>query len=402
MSDSSQAGTATTKGSPPAVSRRIATMPRSAIREIMALAADREDVIHLELGEPDSLTPETIIEEAFAATRAGATRYTPNAGTAKLRELVAARAGRRQGREIRPAEVVVTTGAIGALFTAIALAADAGDEVLVPDPGWPNYVSICHLLGVRAVRYRLEPEAGFLPDPAALAALVTPRTRAIVINSPANPNGTVFPAETMAALGALATERGLFLISDEVYEDLVFEGRHEPAGAHAPIDRVLTVSGVSKSFAMTGWRIGWLIVPSELADAAASLQEPVTSCPAAPSQAAAIAALSAPEDVVAELRDTYRRRRDILLDVLGGTDLLAQVPDGAFYALVDIRSSGLGSVAFARRLLEETGVATVPGETFGPSCDGYVRIAFTTTDAELRRGLMLLRDNLLSRLSTAE
>ena len=377
-----------------AMAMRAASMPRSAIREIMALAAGRKDVIHLEVGEPDFGTPPAIVEAAFEKVRAGATRYTPNAGVMPLRELIARRASARAGVAIAPEQVIVTTGAIGALFTAVFLLADPGDEVLIPDPGWPNYDSICHLAGAKGVRYVMRAENGFVPDPDELARLVTPATKAIMLNSPGNPTGAVFPRAQMQAIGRLARERGICLISDEIYEDILFSGEHVSAASITPSEQVMIVSGLSKTYAMTGWRLGYLVVPAEMASHAAGLQEPITSCPSAPSQMAAIAALEGPQDMIGEFRDIFRRRCDILTEIFSGTNLLPAVPQGAFYALVDISGTGQGSLAFAKEFLAKQSVAVVPGITFGPSCDRYVRVAFTIADEALRDGLVRLRDHL--------
>lgn len=373
-------------------SRRVGGMPRSAIREIMALAAGRPEVIHLEVGEPDFGTPPAIIEAAFSAVRAGATRYTPNAGVPRLRALVAERTAQRAGVPVAADQVVVTTGAIGALFTALNVLMDPGDEVLIPDPGWPNYESIVHLAGGRPVRYGLPAAAGFRPDFASLDALIGPRTKAIVINSPGNPTGAVFDRAIMSGFADLAVRHGIYLVSDEIYEDIAFGTEPVSALSVAPPDRTLLISGVSKTYAMTGWRLGWLVAPRELAALSAGLQEPVTSCPSAPSQAAAIAALEGPQDEAAHFCDVFRRRRDLLLDVFGGTGLLPAAPEGAFYALVDISGTGKDSVAFAKEFLLSAGVATVPGITFGLSTDRMVRVAFTIEDGRLRTGLERLRD----------
>src|SRR3954468_18720912 len=199
-------------------SARARSMPRSAIREIMALAAEQTDVIHLEVGEPDAATPGHIIEGAFAAARAGWTKYSPNSGLPALRQLIAARSSKRWGLEVASNQVVVTTGAIGALYTAIVTVVDAGDEILIPDPGWPNYEHIARLVGATAVRYQLSPQNAFLPDPDDIASKVTDRTKAILINTPGNPTGAVFPHAVMARLADIARSRGLYLISDEIYE----------------------------------------------------------------------------------------------------------------------------------------------------------------------------------------
>ncbi|MCO5092148.1 aminotransferase class I/II-fold pyridoxal phosphate-dependent enzyme [Bosea sp. (in: a-proteobacteria)] len=376
--------------------RRASSMPRSAIREIMAMAAGRPDVIHLEVGEPDFGTPGDITERAFEAVRAGATRYTPNAGMPRLRELVAGRVAARTGAAVTAAEIVITTGAIGALFTALNVVVDAGDEVLVPDPGWPNYESILHLAGATPLRYTMRPDNAFLPDLDEVERLIGPRTKAILLNSPGNPSGAVFPQAVMERFGTIARRHGVYLISDEIYEDIVFEGEPVSALSVAPADRVLLISGVSKSYAMTGWRLGWMVAPAQLAALGAGLQEPVTSCPAAPSQAAAMAALAGPQDEVFRFRDIFKRRRDIVEEVFRGTGLLPFVPRGAFYALIDIGRSGRDSLSFAKDLLIRDNVATVPGITFGPSCENFVRVAFTTEDRKLRTGLERLRDRLLA------
>ncbi len=373
---------------------RALTMPRSAIREIMALAAGRNDVIHLEIGEPDFSTPDHIVTGAYEAARAGFTKYSPNPGLASLRTLIADHVSSRTGTTVSPDRVVVTTGAVGGLFSALMTVTDAGDEVLVPDPGWPNYESIVHLAGAKPVRFELTAESGFVPDIALVESLITERTKAIMINSPGNPTGVVLPGDIMKSIGDLAKRHGLFVVSDEVYEDIVFEGDHISAVHYVPDDRLFLVSGASKTFAMTGWRLGYVVCPTDLAAMAASLQEPVTSCPSSVSQKAYEVALSGPQDCVAQFRKIYRRRRDILLDVLGNTGMLPVVPAGAFYALVDItgRHATEGSLAFAKRLLQERNVAVVPGITFGPSCDHYVRVAFTTADDALTEGLTILRD----------
>jgi aspartate/methionine/tyrosine aminotransferase len=354
---------------PRELSRRADAMPRSAIREIMALAASRPEVVHLEVGEPDFATPEHITTAAFMAVRAGATKYTGNAGR------------------------FVTVGAIGALYTALMSILDAGDEVLIPDPGWPNYEAIAVLAGARAVRYPLSAKAEFLPDPDDIARRIGPRTKAVLLNSPGNPTGAVFPAETAAAIGALAERTGIHIVSDEIYEDIVFDGcRHVSFLDYAPADRVFIVGGASKSYAMTGWRLGWLIAPPAAAPLAVKLQEPIVSCAPTPSQIAAEAALVGTQSVVEEGRRLFERRRNLFLDVLGETGAIAARPRGAFYGLVDIPRNSENALAFAKRLLIERGVAVVPGDTFGATTARMVRLAFTTDDVSLRKGLEHLRE----------
>jgi len=369
-------------------------MPHSAIREIMMLAAGRSGVIHLELGEPDASTPDHIIDGAFAAARAGWTKYTPNAGLPTLRKMIAARLAKAWSQKVSEDYVVITTGAIGALYSALFSIVDVGDEVLVPDPGWPNYEAIVHLAGGKPVRFAQLPGQRFLPDPTEIERLVTPRTKAIMINTPGNPSGAVFPRSLIAAIARIAESTGLYVISDEIYEDIVFEGEHVSAGGLCPADRVFVVSGFSKSYAMTGWRLGWLVCPPGLASVAASLQEPTTSCASTIAQKAGETALVGDQRCVAEFRDMFKRRRDIVVDVFGNTGLLPFVPEGAFYALIDIGRTGRKSLAFAKEFLVAHNVAVVPGITFGPLCDSYVRVAFTIADEELREGLIRLRSHI--------
>jgi len=375
-----------------AVSQRAGSMPRSAIREIMALAAGRSDVIHLEVGEPDFSTPAHITEGAFEAARQGWTKYTSNLGVPSLRALVADRIASRTGNTIDSDRIAITVGAVGSLFTALGIIADAGDEVLVPDPGWPPYSGMCHILGVRASNYNLRRETGYLPDFDEIRRLVGPATKAIILNTPGNPTGVVFNREIMDGFSSIADEHGLFLISDEIYEDIVFDGEPASCAGLGLDDRVFVVTGVSKSYAMTGWRIGFLLCPPGTSHLAAAIQEPTVSCAPAISQKAAEAALAGPQDCVSVGREIFRRRRDIVTQILGQAGLLATTPQGAFYALVRIGDRHSGSTDFAKSLLRERGVATVPGVTFGSSSDDLVRIAFTTSDEDLRRGVEKLRD----------
>ncbi|HEY1850980.1 MAG TPA: pyridoxal phosphate-dependent aminotransferase [Candidatus Binataceae bacterium] len=357
----------------------------------MALAAGRSDVIHLEVGEPDFSTPTHIIDAAFAAARSGWTKYSSNAGLPALRQQVAERANISGAQPLTANDVVITTGAIGALYSSLMAVIDPGDEVLIPDPGWPNYEAIVHLAGGIAVRYMQPASRNFLPDPAEIAHLITPLTKALLINTPGNPSGVVFPASLIAELGDIVRGTGIYLVSDEIYEDIVFESKHVSVAVHAPRDRVFIVSGFSKTYAMTGWRLGWLICPPGLSSVVAGLQEPVTSCASTIAQKAGEAALAGDQASVSAMREIFKRRRDVVVDVFGNTGLLPATPEGAFYALIDINSTGRGSLEFAKGLLIAHNTAVVPGITFGPSCDRYVRIAFTTSDDALREGLQRLR-----------
>jgi len=357
----------------------------------MALAAERPNVIHLEVGEPDSSTPQNIIETAFKSARAGWTKYTSNAGLLSLRNFIARQTSLSWGNQVGPERVIITTGAVGALFSALMSIVDPGDEVLIPDPGWPNYEAILHLAGAKPIRFTLLPDQGFLPDPSEITRLITVRTKAIVINTPGNPTGALFPRSLIENLAVIAGRTGIYVVSDEVYEKIVFEGMHVSAGAICPSDRVFVISGFSKTYAMTGWRVGWLISPPLLSATAAGLQEPITSCASTIAQKAGEAALEGDQRGIDEARVIFLRRRNIMIDIFGNFDVLPVIPSGAFYALIDISSTGRKSLDFAKDFLITHNTAVVPGITFGPSCDRYIRVAFTTDDASLREGLLRLR-----------
>jgi len=360
-------------------------LPRSGIREVLDIARQMDDVIVLVVGEPSFITPAHIIDAAAAAAHAGTTKYTPNAGLPGIRAAVAERYTQKFGRPITPAEVLVTAGAVNALAAIIAAIAEEGDEILIPDPGWPNYVSMIGLARAVPVRYPLCPEDGYLPDVREIEERIRPQTKALIINNPSNPTGAVFPEETVRSLVELAKKHDLWLISDEIYEDLIFAGEHVPA-ARFDAERVITISGVSKSYAMTGWRIGWAITDPELVALCGKIQEALVSCPPAISQAAAEAAVRGPQDAVEEMRAAYQRRRDLVREILEPVGLLPTIPEGAFYAMVDLRGAGIPSRDLSRMLLEEERVAAAPGSTFGDVAEGMVRISLATADDDLAEG----------------
>ena len=312
-------------------------LPKSGIREVKALADQMENVIHLEVGEPSFNTPAHIIDAAFEAAGRGETKYTSNYGTPKLRSAIAAKYSAAWDTDITIDNVLASSGGVNAIATIVLAIVEPGDEILVPDPGWPNYISIAGTAHAVPVRYRCLPENGFIPDPAEIEALITPRTKIMILCNPSNPTGVVFPAETVEALVRLAQKHDLYLIADEIYEALVFDGEHTPASRFDKDGRVITISGFSKTYAMTGWRLGYAIANPELILLAGKMMEPLVSCPTGPSQAAGIAALLGPQDCVSGMREAYRQRRDIARDLLAPAGMLPAVPQGAFYALLDLR-----------------------------------------------------------------
>jgi aspartate/methionine/tyrosine aminotransferase len=317
-------------------------MPVSRIREIMELAWEDPEVIHLEVGEPDFPTPGHVVEAAYEAARTGHTRYAPNAGIPELREALADKVTRRNGYEAHPDQVVVTQGGIQALYLVLLALLEPGDEVLLPDPAWPNFRMIAHLLGARVLPYPLVSEGGFLPRLEDLERLVTPRTRAILVNTPSNPLGTVVPRELVDTLLEFARRRDLWYISDEVYDEIVFDDAFVSAGAVADAsDRLVSVYSFSKVYAMTGWRVGYLVAPPDLAKLLTGMQEPIVSCVNTPAQMAALVAVTGPQDVVRKMRESYRERRDELLEILERGNLSSSQPSGAFYVWTDVSAANM-------------------------------------------------------------
>ena len=365
------------------------SMPRSGIRQVMDLAWSLPDpVIGLHVGEPSFPSPAHVIEAARAAYAAGETHYVPNAGIDALRAAIAEKVSTVNGFVVTPGQVVVSAGGAQALHNAFSLTLSAGDEVLIPDPGWPNYAMAVQLLQAVPVRYPLRPENGFRPDPAELARLVTERTRVLVVNTPSNPLGTVLPAADVEALVRLAEDHDLWLLSDECYDALTFGQPHVSPGRFDRDGRVLSAFSFSKTYAMTGLRVGYLITTEEVARQSAKLQEPMLACVNAPAQAAALAALRGPQDEVAMMRAAYRERRDLALAQLDAQGMGYLTPEGAFYLWVDVRDRSHGDVAtWAMDLLRQHHVAVAPGTTFGPLGEGWVRLSLATATEDLVEGI---------------
>ena len=365
------------------------SMPRSGIRQVMDLAWSLPaPVIGLHVGEPSFPSPAHVVEAARAAYAAGETHYVPNAGIDALRAAIAEKVSTVNGFVVTPGQVVVSAGGAQALHNAFSLTLSAGDEVLIPDPGWPNYAMAVQLLQAAPVRYPLRPENGFRPDPAELARLVTERTRVLVVNTPSNPLGTVLPAADVEALVRLAEDHDLWLLSDECYDALTFGQPHVSPGRFDRDGRVLSAFSFSKTYAMTGLRVGYLITTEEVARQSAKLQEPMLACVNAPAQAAALAALRGPQDEVAMMRAAYRERRDLALAQLDAQGMGYLTPEGAFYLWVDVRDRSHGDVAtWAMDLLRQHHVAVAPGTTFGPLGEGWVRLSLATATEDLVEGI---------------
>jgi aspartate/methionine/tyrosine aminotransferase len=353
----------------------------------MELSAEVEGVIHLEVGQPDFPTPAHIVEATCRHAREGRTKYVANAGMTELRAAAARYFERKTGVPTSVENILVTPGAVMSCATAFLALIEPGDEVLLPDPGWPNYhmaVSLVH--GVPAY-YNLRPENHFLPDLDEVEKLVTNRTKLLVACSPSNPTGQVYGADLTRGLVKLATKHDLYYLSDEIYGAIVFDQEHSSALSYDEDERTLIISGMSKSYAMTGYRVGFTRARPDYVELATKLQEPFISCGTGFSQLAAVAGLEGPQNCVDEMRDAYKARRDVALDVLRENDLYRYSPGGAFYLLVDISATGKDSRDFALELLEKKKVAVAPGNTFGKMCEDHIRISLASTEEEIREGL---------------
>jgi aspartate aminotransferase len=368
-------------------------MPRSGIRRIMDLAWSLgQPVIGLHVGEPSFPTPDHVRKAAEDALERGETRYVPNAGIAPLREAISDKVARLNGISASPEQVIVSAGGMQALYVALSATVRSGDEVLIPDPGWPNFAMAVQLLQATPVRYPLRPENSFLPDVVELDRLVTERTRAIIVNSPSNPLGAVVDAELAAGLCRLADAHDLWLISDECYDAITFDVPHVSPAAWDEQDRVISCFSFSKTYAMTGLRVGYLVAPEEVAATAAKMQEPLIACVNAPAQYAALAALEGPQEVVETMRRTYHQRRDAASQALRDSGAGFLMPDGAFYLWIDVRDRCHGDVEeWALRLLREQRVAVAPGTTFGPAGQGWARVSLATASDDLLEGLRRIR-----------
>ena len=316
------------------------------------------------------------------------TFYTHTQGMLSLREKLVDKLARVNGIKTTPEQIACAPGGVGAIAAMLAAVVEPGDEVLLPDPGWPNYRMMPPWLGARAVFYPCPPADGFQPDLPALRSLIGPRTKVLVVNSPNNPTGAVYPTPTLEAIVDIAQRNNLWLLSDECYDQIILDGTWTSPATIAPDDpRIATVFTFSKTYSMTGWRLGYLVGSRELVDTATKVLESNSSCVSTISQVAAEAALTGPQDCVDEMVDAYRRRRDLVVDILNDAELFIARPTGAFYVMADVSPRGLPSRDFAFALLRECGVSVAPGTAFGRAASDAVRISLASSDSDLLEGV---------------
>ena len=356
-----------------------------------ALKAAGVDVVSFAAGEPDFNTPEPICDAAIAAIRAGDTKYAPSSGTVALKDAIIRKMARDSQLEVKPNQVVVSCGAKHSIYNACMTLFEPGDEVLLIAPYWMTYFDQVRLTGATPVEIMATAENQFVPTDEQLAAAITPRTRGIILNSPSNPTGAVLPPSTMATVARLAQEHDLWIIADEIYERLTYGVKHASILDQQGIqDRVIYINGCSKTYAMTGWRIGYAVAPAEVAQAMSNLQDQVTSNPTSFAMAGAVVALDLPNDAVEAMRAEFEARRSLIVDGLNSIEgVKCNLPSGAFYAFPDI-SAHLGGklktdIELADFLLDEAHVAVVPGSVFkGP---GHIRLTYAASRSQIVEGV---------------
>jgi aspartate/methionine/tyrosine aminotransferase len=354
-----------------------------------ALEARGKDIVHLEIGEPDFDTPRNIKDAARAALEAGFTHYGPSAGLPEARAAVAEYVSQTRGIDIDPQQVVITPGAKPIIFfTALALL-DPGDEVIYPDPGFPIYESMVEYVGAKRVPLPLAEKNGFAFDPDQLESLITKRTRLVVTNSPHNPTGAVLPRETVARLSELAVKHDFYVLSDEIYSRILYDGENvTPYSWPGMPERTIILDGYSKTYAMTGWRLGYGVFPLEMAARVAKLQTNSTSCTCSFVQVAGIEALRGPQDSVTAMVEEFRARRDLIVDGLNKIPgFRCQRPAGAFYVFPNITGTGRTSKDMENYLMEKAGVAVLAGTAFGSNGEGFIRLSYANSQANLKKAI---------------
>ncbi|GAB4275509.1 MAG: pyridoxal phosphate-dependent aminotransferase [Coriobacteriia bacterium] len=372
------------------VSRRARAIRPFVVMDIVARAKELEaagrDIVRLEIGDPDFATPDVIVRAGELAMESGDTGYTQSLGLPTLREAVSAHYAQRYGVTVDPADIVVTQGTSPAMLLLFGALLDPGDEVIVADPCYPAYPNYVEFLGGRAVPVRVRAAERFAFRPDEVRAAITERTRAVMINSPANPTGATLSDEDLAALAEIAEEHGLWIASDEIYHGLQFEGRERSILEFT--DRAFVLNGFSKAYAMTGWRLGYLIAPRQFVRPAEKIQQNFFLCANHFVQAAGVAALTQAQDEVARMREVYDERRRFLVPALREAGLrIEHEPTGAFYVFADASEWGRDSLALARRILEEAGVALAPGVDFGPGGEGFLRVSYAASMERLAEGV---------------
>ncbi len=354
-----------------------------------ALEAKGKDMVHLEIGEPDFDTPDNIREAGAKAIWDGYTHYSAAQGIPELRKTIAEIVGKEKGLDVKPEEVVVTPGAKPIMFFSILALVDEGDEVIYPNPGFPIYESVIEFVGAKAVPAKLEESREFCFDVDALKKLVTPKTKMIIINSPQNPTGGVLSREDLEAIAEIARENNIWVLTDEVYCRILYEGEHMSiASLPGMRERTIVLDGFSKTYAMTGWRLGYGIMPEELAQRLTQIQINATSCTCTFSQVAAVEGIRGDQSASNKMVAEFKRRRDVIVDGLNAIPGITCLrPKGAFYVFPNIEGTGMKSQELSDLLLDEAGVAGLPGTAFGAYGEGYLRFSYANSVENIKKAV---------------
>lgn len=380
------------------VAKRVSNVPESGTVRIANLVArlrqEGREILSFSMGEPDFTTPDNIVEAAKDALDNGITHYTPSAGIPELRELIARKSLEQNGIPCNAGNVLVTPSK-HAIFMTVLATVDEGDEVILPDPAWGTYDACVRLAGGIPRYAVLKEEDDFRMTPEVVAELITPKTSLIVINSPSNPTGAVLKKEDVQGIAELAMDHDITVLSDEVYEHIIYEGEHHSiASIDGMFERTVTVNGFSKTYAMTGWRLGWLVAPPHLFKAISKLQSHSVTCAVSFAQVGGVEALSGPQDAVAEMVREFRERRDMVMDLLEEIPSLnCTVPKGAFYIFPSYDFE-MNSEELCTYLLENANVGVTPGTAFGPNSDGHFRISYAASRETLEKGLNNIKEAL--------
>jgi len=372
------------------LAQHVATLKPSGIRKFFDIVATMKDVISLGIGEPDFVTPEPIIQAGVRSLYEGQTHYTSNAGRIELREAIAERLERLYGVTYKPAgEIIVTVGVSEALYLALTAILNPGEEVIIPTPCFVSYQAEVILAGGKAIELPTYAVDGFLPRPEALRAAITPHTKAILLGYPNNPTGAVATCEVLQEIARIAEEHDLVVISDELYDELVYGVTHVCfAALQGMKERTILLGGFSKNYAMTGWRAGYAAAPGGLIEGLVRIHQYTIMSAPTMSQIAALEALKNGHPYVIEMRTEYDRRRNLIVNGLNQLGLPTFEPHGAFYAFPNITVTGMNDETFAQKLLEEERVAVVPGNSFGPGGEGYVRCSYATAYEHIEEALL--------------
>ena len=377
----------------PTFAKRMSRLGTESAFEVLAkaksLEAQGKDIIHLEIGQPDFSTPMNVCEAAFKAMKDGHTGYCPSAGIPEFREVVAQHISETRGVEIHPDEVTVTPGAKPIIFFTILALIDEGDEVIYPEPGFPVYESVIDFIGGKAVPLALREEVDFRFRIEDLVDAITERTKLLILNSPQNPTGGTLTAEDIAAIAELAQEHNFYILTDEVYSRLLYEGTHQSILSLPGMkDQTILIEGHSKTYAMTGWRLGYGVAPRPIADKITQLTINSNSCTATFTQIAGIEALTGPQTFVTQMVTEFRKRRDAIVEGLNAIDGISCIkPLGSFYVFPNVTKLPLSCETLADYLMDEAGVALLPGTAFGKYGDGYLRLSYANSLENIEKAL---------------